>query len=201
MTGEPEREQIWEYPLDALREAVINAVCHRDYTISSNVEIRIFDDKLTVWSPGGLPLGITIADLFKPHSSALRNKGIAGIFYDVGLIEQWGSGIDKMRKNCIKAGIPEPQFEEHQGFKVIFRKDIYTEEYLRNLGLNERQIKAVGYVRERGKITNKEYREIFGVAERTARTDLSELFAKNIFEKAGEQGKKTEYFLHSKNLK
>jgi ATP-dependent DNA helicase RecG len=131
----------------------------------------------------------------------LRNKGIAGIFYDVGLIEQWGSGIDKMRKNCIKAGIPEPQFEEHQGFKVIFRKDIYTEEYLRNLGLNERQIKAVGYVRERGKITNKEYREIFGVAERTARTDLSELFAKNIFEKAGEQGKKTEYFLHSKNLK
>lgn len=195
MTGEPEREQIWDYPIEALREAVINAVCHCDYTIASNVEIRIFDDKLIVWSPGGLPLGITVADLYKPHSSALRNKGVAGVFYDIGLIEQWGSGIDKMRRACVKAGIPEPKFEEHQGFRVIFTKDIYTEEYLRNLGLNERQIKAVKYVREKGKITNKEFREIFGVAERTALRDLSDLLIKNVFEKIGKTGRKAEYFL------
>jgi len=195
MTGEPEREQIWDYPLEALREAVINAVCHRDYTISSNVEVRIYDDRLIVFSPGGLPLGIAVADLYKPHSSALRNKGIATIFYDLGLIEQWGSGIDKMRNACLNAGVPEPQFEEHQGFRVTFRKDVYTEEYLRSLGLNERQVKAVKHVREKGKLTNKEYREIFGVAERTARIDLSELFAKNIFKKAGKEGTKAEYFL------
>ncbi|MCD5401471.1 hypothetical protein LR013_02595 [candidate division NPL-UPA2 bacterium] len=150
MTGKPAREQIWDYPLEALREAVINAVCHRDYTIPSNAEVRIYDDKLIVWSPGKLPLGITIEDLYKPHSSTLRNKGIAGIFYDIGLIEQWGSGIDKMRNACAKAGLPEPQFEEYQGFRVIFNKDIYTQEYLRNLGLNERQIKAVMYVKEKG---------------------------------------------------
>jgi ATP-dependent DNA helicase RecG len=78
---------------------------------SETVELK--DDKLIVWSPGGLPLGITVGDLFKPHSSALRNKGVAGIFYDVGLIEQWGSGIDKMRKACLEASVPEPQFEEH----------------------------------------------------------------------------------------
>ncbi len=137
MTGEPEREQVWDYPLEALREAVINAVCHRDYTISSNRKIRIYDDKLIVWSPGGLPLGITIDALYKPHSSALRNKGIASVFYDMGLIEQWGSGIDKTRNACLNAGVPEPQFEEHQGFRVTFRKDIFTEEYLRELGLNE----------------------------------------------------------------
>ncbi len=159
MTGRPAREQIWDYPLDALREAIINAVCHRDYTIPSNTEVRIFDDKLIGWSPGGLPFGITIEDLYKPHPSVLRNKGIAGIFYDMGWIEQWGSGIDKMRNACVKAGLPEPQFEEYQGFRVIYRKDIYTEEYLRNLGLNERQIKAVMYVKEKGKITNKEYRK------------------------------------------
>jgi len=60
MTGKPAREQVWDYPLDALREAVINAVCHRDYTIPSNVEVRIYDDELIVWSPGGLPLGLSL---------------------------------------------------------------------------------------------------------------------------------------------
>jgi ATP-dependent DNA helicase RecG len=138
---------------------VINAVCHRDYTAASNTEVRIYDDELIVWNPDGLPLGLTVEDLYKPHPSILRNKGegVGGIFYDMGLIEQWGSGIDKMRMACQKAGIPEPKFEEHQGVRVIFRKDIYTEEYLRKIGLNERQIKAVTYVKEKGKITNKEY--------------------------------------------
>ena len=195
MTGKPAREQIWDYPLEALREAVINAACHRDYTISSNTEIRIHDDKLIVWSPGGLPFGITIEDLYRPHPSVLRNKGIAGVFYDMGWIEQWGSGIDKMRNACVKAGLPAPQFEEYQGFRVIFTKDIYTEEYLRGLSLNDRQIKAVMYVKDRGKITNKEYRGMFGITDRMALIDLSELCAKEIFERIGKTGRKTEYLL------
>jgi ATP-dependent DNA helicase RecG len=99
-------------------------------------EVRVYDDKLIVWSPGGFSFGITIEDLYRPHPSVLRNKGIAGVFYDMGWIEQWGSGIDKMRNACVKAGLPEPQFEEHQGFRVIFTKDTYSEEYLRNWGLN-----------------------------------------------------------------
>lgn len=195
MTGKPEREQIWDYPLEALREAVINAVCHRDYTVPSNTDVRIYDDRLIVWSPGGLPFGITIEELYKPHSSVLRNKGIGEVFYDLGWIEQWGSGIDKMRRACIKAGIPEPQFEEYQGFRVIFRKDIYTEEYLRNLGLNERQIKAVMYVKERGKITNKEYQELNQVSKRTATRDLEELVKNEVTEQIGITGKGTEYVL------
>ena len=185
MTGEPAREQIWEYPLEALREALINAVCHRDYTIPSNTEVRIYDDKLIVWSPGGLPSGITLADLYKPHSSILRNRGIAKILYDIGWIEQWGSGIDKMRTACRKAGIPEPQFEEDQGFRVIFMKNIYTEEYLRNFDLNERQIRAVRYVKERGKITNREYRKMTGLSDEGARVDLNELVGKGLFQLKG----------------
>jgi len=195
MTGKPAREQIWDYPLDALREAVINAACHRDYVISSNTEVRIYDDKLIVWSPGGLPLGITIEELYKPHSSVLRNKGIGGIFYDIGWIEQWGSGIDKMRKACVKAGLPEPQLEEYQGFRVIFRKDIYTEEYLRDLGLNERQMKAVMYVKEKGKITNKEYQELVDTTKKTASRDLVDLVGKDIFNQTGTTGKGTFYTL------
>jgi|Deesub1362B_J571_1020462.scaffolds.fasta_scaffold00997_4 ATP-dependent DNA helicase RecG len=194
MTGEPQREEVWEYPLEALREAVINAVCHRDYTIPASVEIRIYDDRLVVWSPGGLPYGITIEDLYKPHSSVLRNKGIAGVFYDMGLIEQWGSGIDKMRKACLSASLPEPEFEERRGFWVIFRKDIYTEEYLRSLGLNERQIKAVMYVKEKGRITNREYRELSGLSDEGARLDLNELVAKGILQVRG-KGRGVHYVL------
>ncbi len=199
MTGRPEREQIWDYPLEALREAIINAVCHRDYTIPSNIEVRIYDDKLIVWSPGGLPSGITLDELFSPHSSKLRNKGIAEVFYDIELIEQWGSGIEKMRKACRNAGLPEPIFEEYQGFRVIFRKDIYTEEYLRNLGLNERQIKAVMYVKEKGKITNKEYQELTGVSRITASRELQVIVEKEIFHMIGKVGRGTKYILKASN--
>jgi len=195
MTGKPAREEVWDYPLEALREAVINAICHRDYTVPSNTEVRIYDDELIVWNPGGLPLGLTVEDLYKPHPSILRNKGIGGIFYDMGLVEQWGSGIDKMRRACSKAGIPDPKFEVNQGFRVIFRKDIYTEEYLQKLGLNERQIKAVMYVKQKGGITNREYREMFNIKNRMALIDLSDLCNKRILTRVGKTGRATEYIL------
>jgi ATP-dependent DNA helicase RecG len=195
MTGAPTREEIWDYPLEALREAVINAVCHRDYTQPSYIEIRIHDDNLIVWSPGSLPDGITLEDLYRPHSSVLRNKKIAGIFYDLGLIEQWGSGIDKMRKVCIDAGLPEPVFEEYQGFRVTFRRDRFTEDFMQEMGLNDRQIRAVTYVKEKGRINNKEYRLMFGITDRTALRDLTTLCEAGILKKVGITGRKTEYIL------
>lgn len=196
MTGKPERDQVWDYPLDALREALINAVCHRDYTMPSNAEVRIYDDELTIWNPGGLPLGLTIEDLYKPHRSILRNKGVGAVFYDMGLIEQWGSGIGKMRGLCEKAELPAPMFEELQnGFQVTFRKDVYTEEYLRTLGLNDRQLKAVMAVKERGKISNQEYQDSLSVSKRTASNDLKELVEKDVLEKIGTRGRGTLYKL------
>jgi len=190
----PRREEVWEYPLEAVREAIVNAVCHRDYTISAKVEVRIYDDRLVVWSPGRLPQGITIEDLYKPHPSVLRNRGIAGVFYDIGLIEQWGSGIDRMREACLNAELPEPEFEEDLGFRVTFRKDIYTEEFLRSLGLNERQIKAVMYVKEKGKITNREYQDLNGVSNKTAYLELKDIVEKGIFKGEG-KGRKISYGL------
>ena len=195
MTGKPEREQVWDYPLEALREALVNAVCHRDYTILSHIEIRIFDDKLVIWNPGHLPFGITLEELYKPHSSALRNKGLAEVFYDTELIEQWGSGIEKMQKYCLNVGLPEPIFEEDQGFQVMFKKDIYNEEYLRSMNLNERQIKAVMYIKNNGSITNKEYQEVCNTSERTSSRDLAELVSKGLFEQIGITGKGTAYIL------
>ena len=195
MTGKPARDEVWEYPLEALREAVTNAVCHRDYTNTSMTDIRIYDDALMVWNPGGLPSGITIEDLCEHHRSIPRNKGISRVFHDVGMIEQWGGGIGLMRQACREAGIPEPQFEEYQGFRVTFRMDVWTEEYLQDLGLNERQIKAVRYVKERGKIANKNYQELNNISRQMATIDLTELVNKGIFAKVGKAGKGITYQL------
>ena len=195
MTGKPQRDQIWDYPLEALREALINAVCHRDYTIFSNIEVRIYDDKLIIRSPGFLPYGITLEELYKPHSSTLRNKGLAEVLYDTELIERWGSGIEKIQQHCLDAGLPEPIFEEYQGFQVVFRKDVYDEEYLRSLNLNERQIKAVMYVKEKGQITNKEYQEVCATSNRTASRDLVHLVSAGLLEQIGITGKGTVYIL------
>lgn len=195
MTGKPERKEVWDYPLEAIREAVVNAVCHRDYTALAHIEIRIYENELIVWSPGGLPLGLSMEDLLKPHASKLRNKGIAEVFFDTGIIEQWGSGIEKMINYCREAGIQEPIFEEYQGFRVIFRKGIFNEQHLRELGLNERQIKAVLYVKENGDITNKEYQEIGEVKERLATMELKDIVNRGVFEKVGSRGRGTHYII------
>src|SRR4030066_963171 len=104
---------------------------------------------------------------------------------------------DDELKKVIKKGESETtEFKEVSGgFSIIFRKDIYTEEYLRGLKLNERQIKAVMYVKEKGKITNKEYQEVCRTSERTATRDLSQLVTIELFEQIGITGKGTEYVL------
>ncbi|USS41049.1 helix-turn-helix domain-containing protein [Thermococcus aggregans] len=195
------RKEVWDYPLDALREAIINALIHRDYTDPSNVQIKIFDDFIWIWNPGKLPEGISLEDLKKEmHPSKLRNPKIAQVFYYAGLIERWGTGTFKIVRLCLESGLPEPEFrEEAGGFVVLLRKDIYTEEHLRKLGLSERQIKAVLYVKEKGSITNKEYQELFKVSRQTATRDLSELVKLGIFERV-EKGRYKLKTHHESNM-
>lgn len=194
--GKPRRKEIWEYPLDALREEVINAIVHRDYTFPANVQVEIYDDGIRIWSPGKLPLGITVEELYKkPHDSVLRNKLIAQVFFDIGYIERYGTGTTKIMELCKEHGIPLPEFEEVSGgFSVVFRKDVYTEEYLRGLGLNERQVRGVTYVKEKEKITNREYQEINQVSNKTAYLELSGAVEKGVFAVKG-SGKQTRYVL------
>ena len=122
ITGKPQRKEVWDYPLPALREAVTNAICHRDYGDVADIQIKIFEDALQVWSPGGLPCGMTIEALLDPgHSSKPRNKLIAQVFYDLGLIERYGSGIHRILDECRNAGLPEPLFENFSGgFRIKF---------------------------------------------------------------------------------
>ncbi len=190
-----QRREIWEYPLEALREAVINAVIHRDYLSTGHVQLRLHDDHLEVWSPGTLPPNLTPEALRGPHGSFPRNPALARVFYFGGLIEQWGSGTLKILRLCRKQGLPEPLFEEHgPSFRVTFLKDIYTPERLRAMGLNERQIKAVLYVEGRGSINNKEYQKLTGVSKRTASDELSDLVERGVLNKiGGQRGRGTIY--------
>lgn len=190
-----QREDIWDYPIPAIREAVVNALIHRNYSnIGNFIMIKVYDDHIWFFNPGGLPVGITIEELKRPHSSVFRNPLIAKVFYLAGYIEQYGSGTLRMIDWMKEAGLPEPEYKEEMGgFSVYFYKDIYTEENLRKMGLNERQVKAIMYVKEKGRITNKEYQKGFSVSRQTATRDLTELVNKKIFELRG-KGKRDAYY-------
>jgi ATP-dependent DNA helicase RecG len=129
-----------------------------------------------VWNDGGLPETITLQQLTQSHSSHPRNPILAGACFLGGYIDSWGSGIAKIVDSCKEAGLPTPEIKEQEGgFIVTLFKERFTEEQLQKLGLNDRQVKAVLYVKERGKITNKEYQAINNVSDRTATNDLKEL--------------------------
>lgn len=181
------RIETFEYPKEAIREALLNAIAHKDYTGATPIQISVYKDKIMIWNYGELPENWTIDTLQKKHSSIPHNPDISNAFFRIGYIEAWGRGIRKMNEQCAAAGLPQPlYYYESSGFWVVFRKDLFNEEDLQAKGLNPRQIKAVMYVKEKGKITNKEYQEINQVSKRTANTDLSELVHKyNIFQPKG----------------
>jgi len=190
-----QRKEVWEYPLEALREAVVNALIHRDYTYPADVQIRLEEDRLEVWSPGELPPPLTPEALYGPHSSVLRNPLIAQAFYFAGVIERWGTGTTRIIRLCREQGLPEPEFDNWQGgFRVTFLQDPYTPERLRKLGLNERQIKAVLYVKEHGEISNRDYRRLTGISDETARQELMALVKRNLLQVQG-KGRATRYIL------
>ena len=151
------------------------------------IQIRVYGDKINIWNDGGLPTGITLESLKRPHASNPRNPIIAGVCFKGGLIDAWGSGTVKIIETCLQAGLPEPELiEQDGGFLVTLFKDNLTAERLIKLGLNERQLKAVEYVKGKGKITNKEYQELNSVAKPTATRDLGELVEKfSIFKNTG----------------
>jgi ATP-dependent DNA helicase RecG len=194
-----QRKEIWDFPIEALREAVINALIHRDYfQTGAEIQIRVYDDRVIITNPGTLPDGITVDELRREgHRSLPRNSLLAQIFYYGELLEKWGTGTSRMIALCRKqAGIFDPEFTAFpDSFTVTFSKDLYAKERLTTLGLSDRQVKAVQYAKEHGSITNKAYRELVGVTDRTALRDLKDLIDRNIFRKQDKKGKATEYIL------
>jgi len=145
--------------------------------------------------------GEYIEIVVEPQPNPVNYKGkyhyrsdIANAFFRCGYVESWGRGIEKITEQCATAGLPMPIFSnEGSDFWVTFRKDIYNLVDLSLLGLSDRQIKAVLYVKEKGRITNLEYLEINkGITDRTALRDLDFLIERGVFQRIGE--KKAAYY-------
>ena len=188
-----ERMEPLEYPETALREAILNAIIHKDYS-STYTFLRVYDDRLHLWNPGTLPEELTIDKLKQEHSSYPRNRNIANAFFKAGYIESWGRGINKIIDACKGAGLPEPIIEEDQGgVSVSFLKDVYIEDYFKKQNLPTRQVNALLYIKEHGSINNAEYQQLENISKRTATRDLHELINKEFIERKGTTGKGTSY--------
>jgi ATP-dependent DNA helicase RecG len=136
-----ERKEMPLFPFEALREALVNALCHRVYSNPGGaISVAVFDDRLEMWNDGRLASGITPADLKKDHGSYLRNPLIATVFYNRGLIEKWGRGTQKIVQLCVEAGHPEPEFfEQANSFIVRFLPVSYVVPHRVSHDLTDRQ--------------------------------------------------------------
>jgi ATP-dependent DNA helicase RecG len=196
-----EREELTEYPRFAVREALINAVAHRDYRIrGQRIEIRMYADRLEVFSPGGLPGYITLDNLVEEHYS--RNPRLVNGLFQWGYIEELGLGIDRMIADMVHAGHPPPRFRATPySFMVTLvkaqeKKQAPTAPTSSDgLSTNERQQLALDYVREHGSISNSEYRRLCpGVSPETLRRDLASMVEKRLLLKIGSK-KGTHYIM------
>jgi len=192
-----QREEVWEFPYKAVREALINALIHRDYTSTGRVQIRVYDDRMVISNPGGLPAGLMVSDLLlEPYDSLPRNPILAQICYYAKLVEQWGSGTIRMRNACRAQGLPDPIFQSTAtAFAVTLRKDDLSDERLRQRGLSARQIEIIHYVRRNGGISNSEHRALTGAARRTAARDLEHLHNIGLLERSTQPGRTVYYIM------
>ncbi|TNF41447.1 MAG: winged helix-turn-helix transcriptional regulator [Bacteroidetes bacterium] len=192
ITGNPERTERFDYPIEAIREIVINMVVHRDYRDSSASIVKIFDDRIEFYNPGKLYGGITINDLLSGnYSSKTRNKLIARAFKEVGLIERYGSGIMRTRKICDEYGVKMPLFEEwSQGFRVILFKEKVSEikndlENDLKENLSEREKSILKEIKQKPKITQNELSQIIGISPKNIRINIKSLKDKGFLERIG----------------
>ncbi|WP_236981042.1 ATP-binding protein [Membranihabitans maritimus] len=190
------RVETYEYPKEAIREALLNAISHKDYSGLTPIQIRVYRDKIMIWNEGHLPGDWTINNLLKSHSSRPYNPDIANAFFRSGYVESWGRGISKMTELCVARGLPKPTYlVEGSDFWVEFRKDIYHKEYLQEFELNKRQLDALLFFKDKGEIISSDYMKHYNISERTARYDLAELVEKKLLIRVGEK-KSSKYMFH-----
>lgn len=183
------RVETYEYPKDAVREALLNAIAHKDYSGGVPIQISVYFNRIFIWNEGQLPEDWTVQNLMEKHASRPYNPDIANALFRSGYIESWGRGTIKIIRACKQARLPEPIFNYNSSdFSVEFRKDIYNEEFLQSLNLNDRQVKAVLFAKVNGKITNSEYQTLNNCSRNTASNHLAELVEKDLLKPSGQKG-------------
>ncbi len=183
------REERTEYPPFAVREALVNAVAHRDYRLGGRrIEVRMFDDRLEVISPGGLPGYMTLENLVDEHYA--RNPRLVDGLFQWGFIESLGLGVDRMIEDMLRAGHPPPIFKATPYSFSVTLKNVRERraapewEYR----MNERQMRAMRFIQEQGRIANRDYQELCpDVSPETLRLDLADLVERGLILKIGDK--------------
>lgn len=191
------RKEKYELPPEAIREMIINAHCHRNLLDESCIQVAVYDDRLEVTSPGGLYNGLTYEEVMNGHSK-IRNKAIANIFSQMGLVEAWGSGIKRIFNAAKEYGLPEPKFQE---FDNMFRVELFRnslpmisenkhigetlEKHRRNIGeasekhgiveLNSTQQEIVKLLLENNQLSAAKLAEKIGIASRNIESNIKKL--------------------------
>jgi len=165
------REDIPQYPHEAVREAVINAVLHSDYsTMRSCIQVAIFDDRMEITNPGPLPLGLSLETALSGVSQ-LRNRVLGRVFRELRLIEQWGSGLARMRDVCLASGGASPKFEE---LDLFFRVTLYPIA-VQSKPKQPWQESLISYLQQHQRISVIEATKLWSVSDRTASIRLKSL--------------------------
>ena len=201
------RKEKYELPTEAIREMIINAHCHRNLLDESCIQVAIYDDRLEVTSPGGLYNGLTYEEVMNGHSK-IRNKGIANIFSQMGLVEAWGSGIKRILNAAEEYGLPKPKFQEFDNmFRVeLFRVNPITDQAnqatnqanqdLERLDqvedenvLSEKEIEILNLVRMQPSITQKEMANALDWNLASVKYYITKLKEKNYLKRQGSSQK------------
>jgi ATP-dependent DNA helicase RecG len=180
------------YPASALREAVVNAVAHRDYRLTgSQIHVFMFGDRVEVKSPGKLPGHVTLKNLLRERYS--RNEALVQVLADMGFIERLGYGIDRMLRVMKERNQPEPHFEETDGgFMVtLLAKKAALEKLQEAMPQNAQQQrlqKMIAFLKEHGRITNRDYQEISpDVNPETLRRDFVDMVERGVVMRVGDK--------------
>lgn len=199
--GDIVRDEKTEYPIPAVREAIVNAVAHRDYAIrGEEIRVLMFSNRIEVYSPGRLPGHITVKNIIEERFA--RNEVIVQVLTDLGFVERLGYGIDRIIRLTREAALPKPKFQETaNGFRLTlfgagdeFATTGFDRDKYRLVPLNERQQSALGFLEANQRITNRDYRDLYPeVSEETIRRDLADMVEAGLVLKMGD--KKGTYYI------
>ena len=184
------RQDVYELPIDSVRELIANAVAHRSYLDPGNIQVALYDNRLEITSPGMLMNGVTIEKM-KEGYSKIRNRAIANAFSYMKIIEKWGSGIPRIIRECQEYGIPEPELIDFDG---DFRINMYRQPSLIQAGtigtiigikVTFPEERVLTIMKQNAKVTQKELQKELGVSLRTVKRMIAELQDKGYIVRSG----------------
>lgn len=184
MTGTARRREVYELPLDAIREAIINAVVHRDYLLyGSHTVIEIFDDRIEISNPGGLPRGLTPKEFGK--KAVRRNQLIASLLHRIDFVENMGTGINKIKTLLKECGAPSPRFEFSDFFTIIFPRINKNSQIKLEKTSGKTSGEIIKEIENNPYISIPELATYIGLTERSIERNINKLKKDGVIERVG----------------